>query len=448
MVDGTSDVVETPDGVDVAQLCARLIRFDTTNHGGGRSVGEHRIAAWIAEVLRDAGYAAEVIGPRPERANVVVRVPGSDPALPALLVHGHLDVVPAEPADWTVDPFAGEIRDGYVWGRGATDMKDMVAMMVACLLDWARQGRRPRRDVVFAFVADEEDTGAEGALWLVDHRPDLFAGVEAGISESGGAPVEVRHADGHTVRLYPVATAERGTMHVRLRAEGTAGHGSRPTDDNPVAAVAEAVQRFGRHEWPMHLSTTVRAFLLQASDAVGHPADLETEAGVTAALSALGGAAEFARHTIRATSTPTMLQAGYKVNVIPSAAAAEIDVRCPPGYETGMAERLTELAGGVALEFTSFQPPVEAPVDGHWFDAIRGAIQRSDAAAVVVPFCMGGGTDAKAFARLGIDGYGFSPLGPDPEGRQPSGAHGVDERVPVAALEEGRRILDDFLTSV
>lgn len=443
----TSDLPGDAAGVDVAQLCARLIRFDTTNHGGGRSNGEHLIAAWIADLLRGAGYDPEIVGPRPERASVVLRVPGADPSLPGLLVHGHLDVVPAEPADWSVDPFAGEIRDGYVWGRGATDMKDMVAMMIACLLDWAERGERPRRDVVFAFVADEEDTGAEGALWLVEHRPELFSGVEAAIGESGGVPVAVRRADGGQVRLYPVATAERGTMHLRLRAEGTAGHGSRPTIDNPVAAIAQAVQRFAAHRWPLHLSTTVRTFLSEACAAVGHPTELGTEAGVAAALEALGDAADYARHTIRATSTPTVLQAGYKVNVIPSAAEALIDVRCPPGFDAGMPERLRELAGEVDLEFTSFQPPVESAIDGPWFEAMRSAVRRADPEGVVVPFCMGGGTDAKAFARIGIAGYGFAPLGPDPEGRGLAGTHGVDERVPVAALEQGRRMLHDFLTN-
>jgi len=430
----------------VQELCAALIRFDTTNHGGGRSTGERAIAEFIAKLLREAGYDPMVTGPTPERASVVLRVAGSDSTLPGLLVHGHLDVVPADAADWSVPPFEGLIAEGYVWGRGAADMKDMVAMTLVTLLEWARSATGPRRDTVFAFVADEEDTGEHGALWLVEAHPQLFAGVEAAIGESGGNPTTLEGASHR--HLYPVATAERGTMHLRLTATGKAGHGSRPTADNAVLAIIDAAHRVAHHPWPIHLSATVAAFLERSTAAIGVATDLSSDEGIEAALDALGEAAGVARYTIRASATPTMLTAGYKVNVIPGTATAELDVRCPPGFQDSMTETIAALIGdAVSFEFTSFQPPLEAPVDSPWFDAMAAAILEHDPDAVVVPFCMGGGTDAKAFSRLGIACYGFAPLGADPDGRDVAGVHGVDERVPVASLEAGQRMLRSFLES-
>lgn len=433
----------------VAELCAELIRFDTSNYGGGRSAGETALAEHIAGLLTEAGYSPLLLGKEPDRMNVVLRVPGADASLPALLVHGHTDVVPAEASDWTVPPFAGDISDGYVWGRGAADMKDMVSMMLSTLLDWADSGARPQRDIVFAFVADEEDRGEFGAQWLADAHPELFAGVEAAIGESGGHPTPVARADGGEVRLYPVATAERGTMHIRLVGTGRAGHGSRPTPENAVLAVIDAAHRIAHHAWPIHLSDTVRAYLTLANAAIGRPVDLTGDQGVLDAVDALGDAGLVARFTIRASTTPTVLSAGYKVNVIPTRAVAEFDVRCPPGYEDEMLAELARLVGdAVTFEFISLQRPVEAPVDTPWFAEMAASIVRADPDAVVVPFCMGGGTDAKAFTPLGIACYGFAPLGTDPDGRTVAGVHGVDERVPVAALETGKRILDDFLSTV
>lgn len=435
----------------VAAMCAELLRFDTTNHGNGRSAGERALAEHIAGLLRAAGYTPHLLGGSHERANVVLRVPGEDRSLPALLVHAHLDVVPAEASDWSVPPFAGTIRDGYVWGRGAADMKDMVASMLVTLLDWAETtetSAKPRRDVVFAFVADEEDRGEHGALWLAREHPALFDGVAAAIGESGGYPITMRLPDGGERRLYQVATAERGTLHVKLTAKGPAGHGSRPTPESAVRTLLDAVQRVAEHPWPVHLCETVRAFLERATAVLGRPADLTTAAGVLAAVDALGDAGEVARFTIRASATPTVLSAGYKVNVIPSTASAELDVRCPPGYDDTMIAALRELVGErVEVEFTSMQRPVEAPLDSPWFQSIAETIRRTDPEAVVVPYCMGGGTDAKAFSALGILCYGFAPLGHD-EGRRVHGVHGVDERVPVAALTTGQRMLADFLSTV
>jgi acetylornithine deacetylase/succinyl-diaminopimelate desuccinylase-like protein len=436
---------------DVVSLLQTLLRFDTTNRAPGDAEGELAAATWIHDLLTDAGLEPVLLArdDAPHRANVVVRVKGTDPSLEGLLVHAHLDVVPAEANQWSFDPFAGELADGYVTGRGAMDMKDMCAMTLAVLLDWAATGERPRRDVVVAFVADEETDGAYGAQWLVDAHPELFAGLAVGIGESGGVVEEHTGADGEPVRLARIAAGERGTLHLRLTATGSSGHASRPVEGSAVLALVDALHRIGHHDWPLHVSPLVRAQLEQTAAALGRKADLTTDDGVLRTIAELGDAADVAMFTVRASTTPTVVRAGYKVNVIPGLAEAEIDVRCPPGFEDELLATLPELVGDcVSFEHSVREPSVQAPIDGAWFDAMTTSIREVDPSAVVVPGCLGGGTDAKAFSLLGIACYGFAPATADPEGRRRSGIHGVDERVPVAALLGGREILAHFLATV
>jgi acetylornithine deacetylase/succinyl-diaminopimelate desuccinylase-like protein len=423
---------------EVEQLCADLIRFDTTNRGRGDSVGEREAAEFVAESLAAAGVEPQLLESAPRRANVVARIAGHDRDAEALLVHAHLDVVPADPAEWSVPPFAGVIRDGFVWGRGAVDMKDMCATILAALRTWRGRGVRPRRDIVLAFVADEEAHGDYGAGWLVANHPELFEGCAAAISESGGHTFDVGG-----VRLYPVAAAERGTVHLRLTARGRAGHGSRPNPDNAVVKLVGAVGRIAAYQWPVRLTPTVRVYLERTAAALGIPVDLTD---VDATVARLGRAGELATATIRNSATPTVLEAGYKINVIPGVAHALIDGRSLPGTDQEFLDTIDALLEGeVAREVIDHTEAVSAPPDSPWFDAMAAALRAEDPAAVVVPYCMGGGTDAKAFAKLGIHGYGFSPL------RLPSDypfrgmAHGVDERVPVDGLRFGARVLDRFL---
>jgi acetylornithine deacetylase/succinyl-diaminopimelate desuccinylase-like protein len=433
----------------VEELCAQLIRFDTTNLGGGSSEGEREAAEFVATHLSAAGLTPRILERSPRRSNVVARVAGSDPTLAPLLVHAHLDVVPADPAEWTVPPFAGEIRDGFVWGRGAVDMKDMCATLLTVLLRWADAGRRPRRDIVLAFVADEEDNGEWGAHWLIKEHREVFDGVAAAIGESGGYTVRASSAAGEPVRLYPVATAERGTAHLLLTANGRAGHGSRRNDDNAVRKLVAAVQRLSDHRWPVVLTPAVRAFFERAGAALGFPVDLSTEEAVDATLRRFGPAAKIAENTVRNSATPTVLSAGYKVNVIPGVAQAQIDTRVLPGTRDAMLAEVDRLLGPeVTREFLANQPPVQAPVDSLWFAAMAAAIETEDPGGVVVPFCMGGGTDAKAFAALGIDCYGFAPLWLPENFDHRLMAHGVDERVPVDGLRFGTNVLDHFLSTV
>jgi acetylornithine deacetylase/succinyl-diaminopimelate desuccinylase-like protein len=433
--------------IAVEELCAELIRFDTTNLGDGKSLlGERAIAEFVAGHLTDAGLTPVLLERDPGRTNVVARVPGTDPALAPLLVHAHLDVVPADASEWSVPPFAGEIRDGYVWGRGAVDMKDMCAALLTVLSRWSAAGTRPRRDIVLAFVADEEDRGEWGAHWLVEEHRDLFADCAAAIGESGGYTVRATHADGHEVRLYPVATAERGTAHLRLTATGRAGHGSRLNDDNAVVTLVQALARLADHRWPTRLTPAVQAFLERAAPALGIEVDWD-DMDVT--LRRLGPAAKIIENTVRNSTTPTVLSAGYKVNVIPGMASALVDTRVLPGTEDDLLAEIDRIVGPtMRREFVQHQQAVQAPVDTPWFDAMADALRAFDPDGIVVPFCMGGGTDAKAFVRLGIDCFGFAPLF-IPEGHEHKlMAHGVDERVPVEGLRFGVNVLDRFLSTV
>ncbi|BBB00991.1 putative peptidase [Actinacidiphila reveromycinica] len=434
---------------EVVRFTSELIRIDTTNRGGGEG-NERPAAEYVAERLADAGIEPRVLESAPGRANVVARIPGTDPSADALLVHGHLDVVPAEAADWSVHPFSGEVRDGVVWGRGAIDMKNMDAMVLATVRGWARSGVRPVRDIVLAFTADEEDSAAYGSGFLADKHAELFEGCTEGISESGAYTF---HAGGG-LRLYPVAAGERGTAWLRLTARGRAGHGSKVNGENAVSRLAAAVARIGEHRWPLRLTDTVRAALLELAAIQGVDIDLDRvtdgdatdPASMDALLARLGPAASFIRPTVRNSSNPTMLQAGYKVNVIPGAATAHVDGRVLPGGEEEFVTTMDRLTGpDVDWAYHHREVALQAPVDSPTFAAMRESLEHFDPGARVLPFCMSGGTDAKQFSRLGIAGYGFSPLKLPPGFDYNALFHGVDERVPVEALHFGVEVLDRFL---
>ncbi|MGW5122777.1 M20/M25/M40 family metallo-hydrolase [Streptomyces sp. NPDC004069] len=423
---------------EVVGFTSDLIRIDTTNRGGG-DCRERPAAEYAAERLAGAGLEPVLLERTPGRTNVVARIEGTDPSADALLVHGHLDVVPARAEDWSVHPFSGEIRDGVVWGRGAVDMKNMDAMILAVVRAWARQGLRPRRDVVIAFTADEEASAEDGSGFLADRHADLFEGCTEGVSESGAYTFH----DGAGRQIYPIAAGERGTAWLRLTARGRAGHGSRVNRDNAVTRLAAAIARIGAHEWPLRLTPTVRAALTELAALYGIEGDLRD---VDALVDKLGPAARLVEATLRNSANPTMLEAGYKINVIPGEAVAHVDGRYLPGGEEEFRATLDELTGpDVDWEFQHREVALQSPVDSPSFAAMRAAVEEFAPEGHVVPFCMPGGTDAKQFSRLGITGYGFSPL-KLPEGFDYNALfHGVDERVPVEALHFGVRVLDRFL---
>ena len=438
-------MADAPDA-SVVQLCSQLIRFDTTNRGGGDSNGERAAAEFVASCLTGAGVQPQVLESAPGRASVVARIAGESSASPALLVHAHLDVVPAVAADWSVPPFAGEVRDGYVWGRGAVDMKDMCAMVLSAVGSWPGRGVRPHRDIVLAFVADEEANGEYGADWLVARHASVFDGCAAAIGESGG----FRFGTPGGPPLYPIGAAERGTLHLRLVATGRAGHGSRPNPANAVVALVETLARISAYRWPVRLTPAVSAYLSGAARALlGESVDPVDPSTVDDLVARLGRAGVLAAGTVRNTATPTVLRAGEAVNVIPATATALVDVRTLPGTADEVLATLDSLlAPGVRREFVANRGPVSAPLDSPWLHAMALALQAEDPDAVVLPYCLGGGTDAKAFATLGMDCYGFAPLylPLDPaEYDYRAMAHGVDERVPIEGLRFGARVLDRFL---
>jgi acetylornithine deacetylase/succinyl-diaminopimelate desuccinylase-like protein len=424
---------------EVATLCSDLIRIDTTNKGDNSGPGERLAAERVAALLAEVGLEPKVLESDTKRASVVARIAGEDPARDALLMHGHLDVVPADAADWQVPPFSGEIRDdGCVWGRGAVDMKDMDAMMLAVIRQRMREGRRPRRDIVLVFPADEEAGGAYGARWLVDNHPRLFEGVTEAIGEVGGFSVTLGGR-----RLYLVQIAEKGMAWMRLTARGTAGHGSMLQPDNAITELAETVARIGRHDWPVRLTPAVEAFFTEACAAFG----IEfSPAALPQILDKVGAAARLTGATLRNTLNPTLLYAGYKVNVVPQLASAEVDGRFLPGHEEEFFAEVDALLGPhVQREFIHHDIALETTFGGELCDAMTSALLAEDPGARVIPYCLSGGTDAKSFSRLGIRCFGFAPLQLPPDLDFSGMFHGVDERVPVAALQFGTRVLDRFL---
>ncbi len=429
--------IDTADLPEVARIARDLIRFDTTNYGEGRAKGEREAAEYVGAFLAELGLDVEYYEPIPRRTNLMARVAGRNPDKPALVLHGHLDVVPAVAGDWSVDPFAGVVRDGLLWGRGAVDMKDMDAMILASVAELLRAGERPERDLVLVFFADEENGGVEGSQLVVRDRPEWFAGATEAISEVGGYSIPVGDR-----RAYLLQVGEKALVWLRLRARGTAGHGSRFHQDNAVTRLAEAVAALGRAEWPIELTATTRQTVegLAALCGDGSLTDPDAVAADT------GPASGFLRSTFRTTTNPTGLEAGYKHNVIPDAASAAIDVRTLPGQEDRVLAEIQRIVGDdVVIDIAHRDIGLEVPFSGDLVEAMVAALDRHDPGVPVVPYLMGGGTDNKALAELGIAGYGFAPLRLPDDLDFTGMFHGVDERVPIDALVFGQRVLTDLL---
>ncbi|MGW7242013.1 M20/M25/M40 family metallo-hydrolase [Streptomyces sp. NPDC054804] len=435
-----TDTARSVTGEDeVVDLCRELIRFDTSNYGDHSGPGERKAAEWVAEKLAEVGLEPKIFESHPGRASTVARIEGADPTRPALLIHGHLDVVPANADDWTHHPFSGEVADGCVWGRGAVDMKDMDAMTLAVVRDRLRSGRKPPRDVVLAFLADEEAGGTWGARHLVDNHPDLFEGVTEAISEVGGFSFTVNEQR----RLYLIQTAEKGMHWMKLKVAGTAGHGSMIHRDNAITELSEAVARLGRHKFPVRVTKTTRAFLDELGDALGTELDPED---MESTLARLGGIAKLIGATLSNTANPTQLNAGYKVNVIPGEATAHVDGRFLPGHEEEFLADLDRILGpNVVRADVHSDKALETSFDGALVEAMQSSLLAEDPTARAIPYMLSGGTDAKSFDDLGIRGFGFAPLKLPPELDFAGMFHGVDERVPVDGLQFGVRVLDRFI---
>ena len=424
--------------LEAIRICQELIRIPSVNFGDGKG-DEKDVAAHVVKLLSEVGIESKTYEAAPGRCNVIARIKGSNPNRAGLVVHGHLDVVPANAADWSVDPFAAEMKDGFIWGRGAVDMKNMDAMIIATVRDWARTGYVPERDIVLAFFADEEAGSIFGSHYMVKNHPEVFAGCTEAVSEVGGFSVTV--AGGK--RLYLIETAEKGIHWMRLKADGRAGHGSMMNDENAVTRLAEAVAKIGQYEWPQRYSKTVKAFFKRIADETGQPYN---EDDLRPLLSEIGFAETMIGATLQNTANPTMLDAGYKANVIPGSASAVIDGRFIPGFEDELNQTIKSLIGEhVKVETITRDKALEVPFEGDLVEAMCNALIKEDAVAIPVPYVMSGGTDNKALADLGIIGYGFSPLKLDADFNFMAMFHGVDERVPVEGLTFGVRVLKEFL---
>ena len=421
---------------EAVQILQDLIRIPSENFGDRGD--EHDVALYIQANLAEVGIESELISSAPGRTNVAARIKGASDR-PGLVLHGHIDVVPADAADWSVDPFSGVIHDGAVWGRGAVDMKDMDAMMLATVRSWTRSGYQPPRDISLVFFADEEAGGAYGSRWMVENRPDVFAGCNEAISEVGGFSITLENK----ARLYLIETAQKGIHWMRLVAEGRAGHGSMVHPDNAVTAVAEAVARIGNYEWPLRRTKSVDELLERVAEVLGVEYDPHDPEPLVARL---GPVARLVGATLRNTANPTRLNAGYKENVIPQTASAVIDGRFLPGFEDELNDTIRSLAGEkVRVETITTDIALEAAFEGAMVENMVNSILAEDPEGIPVPYTLSGGTDNKALSNLGIKGYGFSPLKLPADLDFTALFHGIDERVPVESLQFGARVLDRFL---
>ena len=423
---------------EVISICQDLIRIPSVNFGEGKG-DERAVADYVVASFAEVGISAAIYESAPNRCNVIARIPGRDSNRPGLVLHGHLDVVPANASDWSVDPFAGEIKDGAIWGRGAVDMKNVDAMILAIVRNWARSNYRPPRDIVLAFFADEEAGMTFGSRWMCEHHPEVFVGCTEAISEVGGFSVTLSNGK----RLYFVEAAQKGIHWMRLTAQGRAGHGSMINEENALTELAEAVARIGRHEWPQRYTETVKKLFREIARSADKPYD---ERDLRPLLSEIGPTARMIGATLQNTANPTMLEAGYKANVIPGSASAVIDGRFLPGYEDELNATIKKIIGpDINIETISRDIALETDFSGDLVDAMCNAIIAFDPEGVPVPYLMSGGTDNKALSELGIVGYGFSPLQLPPDLDFMSLFHGVDERVPITGLIFGVQVLEHFL---
>ena len=420
-----------------ARIARDLIRFDTSNYGAGKANSETEAAEYLGGLLEDLGLKTTYVDAAPGRTSVVARVKGSDSSKPALVVHGHTDVVPADRANWSVDPFEGVINDGMLWGRGAVDMKDMDAMIVTALQDIIGAGKQPSRDIIVAFFSDEENGGVFGSHYLVDNNPELFAGATEAISEVGGYSVSLNGE-----RAYLLQTGEKALVWIKLKARGTAAHGSRVIHNNAITKLAEAVAKIGRQDWPIHLTDTTEQLVGELARLL----DVDPRSmGPEEIVLATGTAAGFIQATLRTTTNPTLLSAGYKHNVIPDYAEALVDIRTLAGEEDAVLAEVRALVGDdIEVEIMHSDIGLENPFEGPLVDAMVSTLKAHDPGAHVLPYLLSGGTDNKALKKLDITGYGYAPLRLPADLDFPGMFHGVDERVPLDALVFGRQVLGDL----
>ncbi len=425
---------------EVVKLCPELIQIPSVNFGEGK--GDEKAAAeYVAAKMKEVGIASKIYESAPNRCSVVARIEGRDKSKPGLVVNGHLDVVPANAADWSVDPFSGAIKDGCIWGRGAVDMKNMDAMILAVIRLWAKHNYQPERTIVIVFFADEEAGGIYGSRWMAEKHPEVFAGCSETVSEVGGFSLTLLSGK----RVYAIEASQKGIEWMKLTAEGVAGHGSMVNNANAVTRLSEAIAKIGNYTWPQRITKTSDLFFQKISEISGKPYDKNN---LQPLIDEVGPMGKMIGATLCNTTNPTMLEAGYKANVIPQSASAVVDGRTLPGYEKELLDTVRSLVGEhVKVESLVSDIPLEVEFGGPLVDAMIAAIKSEDPEGIPIPYLLSGGTDNKALAKLGIVGYGFSPLKLPPDLDFTGLFHGIDERVPVDSLQFGARTLFHFLVN-
>ncbi len=425
---------------DVVKLCQELIQIPSVNFGEGK--GDEKAAAeYVAAKMKEVGIESKIYESAPNRCSVVARIEGKKKSRPGLVVNGHLDVVPANAVDWSVDPFSGAIKDGCIWGRGAVDMKNMDAMILAVIRLWARHNYQPERSIVIVFFGDEEAGGIYGSRWMAENHPEVFAGCSETISEVGGFSLTLLSGK----RVYAIEASQKGIEWMKITAEGVAGHGSMVNNANAVTRLTEAIAKIGNYTWPQRITKTSDLFFQKISEISGKPYDRNN---LQPLIDEVGPMGKMIGATLCNTTNPTMLEAGYKANVIPQSASAVVDGRTLPGYEKELLDTVKSLVGEhVKVESLVSDIPLEVEFGGPLVDAMIAAIKSEDPDGIPIPYLLSGGTDNKALAKLGIVGYGFSPLKLPPDLDFTGLFHGIDERVPIDSLQFGARTLFHFLVN-
>ena len=428
---------------EVTRYLQDLVRIDTTNPPGN----ETKAAEYLACVLKREGIEPTILESAPGRGNLVARLKGNGRAAPLLLMV-HIDVVTAEADKWARPPFSGDIHDGYIWGRGTLDTKELAAMELMTLLLLKREGKSLARDIIFMANADEEAGGKFGAGWMVKNHPDLIC-AEYAINEGGGFGLDILGE-----RFFTCQVAEKGTARFAMRTRGRPGHGSQPNCDNSVLKLADAIQKIGTTELPLHATATTRLFIEGIAAKVDRHYGTDLHALFDArkyrvAIERLpidNGLRSMFYAMLHNTATPTMLNAGTKINVIPSVAEARCDARVLPGQSSqDLLRELRDVVGkDVEIEFLDDTPALEANYRTPLFETIDCVMQRYDARATLLPYLVVGATDARHVSKLGTKVNGFSPMfAPTTELDR---VHGHDERISIENLAFGTRVLYDIVS--
>ncbi|WP_457630110.1 M20/M25/M40 family metallo-hydrolase [Oceanithermus sp.] len=428
--------------LDVVELLQKLIRFDTTNPPGA----EREAILWLKGLLEERGLAPELLARDPERPNLLVRIPGRGQA-PPLLVYGHLDVVTTEGQEWSQPPFEGVLKDGFVWGRGALDMKGADAMFIVSLLE-AHAAGELAGDVLLVLLSDEEAGGDYGAGWLVSQHPERFAGIKHALGEFGGFSLDIAGK-----RFYPVMVAEKQICWLELTFQGPAGHGSLIHRGGAMARLGRALTALDRKLTPVHVTPVVERMFREIAAALGGAARLAILSALKPALSdrviaALGEGGRAFQPLFHNTVNATIVRGGEKINVIPGEVRLQLDGRLLPGFQPE--DLIEELKQIIPVPFEARvvrHDPGPRDVDWTLFPLLKQALEQADPEGTAVPLLLSGVTDGRHFARLGIQTYGFTPM------KLPAGfaftklIHAADERIPAEALHFGVDVLRRFYRS-